>query len=634
MHHFFVFVPLFSLFFLSACGSGSSTPEKEGTIGINGTLTQLSGAATVEECHNGGVTLEHGIDKNADGSLSSDEIIKTYVICHGQNADVTALQAELNGLNDKIAALETKLEDLTSNVALKADATALAIGLALKADATALASGLALKADATTLASGLALKADTTALTSGLALKADATALTSALSDKADKSTIGAPSDAANAGTLFAAVNANAASLGDATNPANGTVWGRLGLAEVSLGTVSGKVDDIEDVLNDTDDDSLYGRLGATESDLTSLASAVGEPNNQETDTLWGKFEGARFDLNGVMEELGDIDGSNGGIHAQINAHYDAISANTSALGGNVLPASCDTQVDEDWTPVMLDLAQSVNAMPGSDNPANIQLDSSDPGNPGASASAKVIIPPGGGRVNFGIVAGDVVPPEFKFIIVYPNGGEVADGVWSAATGFPLISQEEYNIQSSELAPGEHTIRFEYTAQGQVLVVEPKVIQFSYQVNANLVYNPNAVEGDGAWVCDHTTLKGIYATKGWTTDHFWAADDMIEDAPNMISLMNGEKLNSMANKMSVNYSSMDNREWLHFETNVFFEQLTGFQERAGFIKGADVLFGDSIRYWSAGLYCDGVIDEWEAHDDGVSCSAEGDTNTLVGTLQP
>ena len=95
---------------------------------------------------------------------------------------------------DDLSALATKTE-VTTALALKADATALTSGLALKADATALTSGLALKADATALTSGLALKADATALTSGLALKADAattyskTEVDTAVALKADKST-------------------------------------------------------------------------------------------------------------------------------------------------------------------------------------------------------------------------------------------------------------------------------------------------------------------------------------------------------------------------------------------------------------------------------------------------------------
>ena len=96
-------------------------------------------------------------------------------------ADQTALT---NGLSLKadqtalISALATKVNstDLTTALLLKADQTALTNGLTLKADTTALTSGLALKANATEsirLDNAIALKADQTALTSGLALKAN-----------------------------------------------------------------------------------------------------------------------------------------------------------------------------------------------------------------------------------------------------------------------------------------------------------------------------------------------------------------------------------------------------------------------------------------------------------------------------
>ena len=55
---------------ITSCGA--ATPdENNDVVGLNGTLTQVSEAVSEEDCPNGGVTLEHGIDLNADGTLSA-----------------------------------------------------------------------------------------------------------------------------------------------------------------------------------------------------------------------------------------------------------------------------------------------------------------------------------------------------------------------------------------------------------------------------------------------------------------------------------------------------------------------------------------------------------------------------------
>jgi hypothetical protein len=81
---------------------GGCKPAIE-AVGVNGTMTQMAGVASVEDCPNGGVVLEHGIDTNENGELDPAEVTKTYVVCHGANgsdatAEIAELREELNAL--------------------------------------------------------------------------------------------------------------------------------------------------------------------------------------------------------------------------------------------------------------------------------------------------------------------------------------------------------------------------------------------------------------------------------------------------------------------------------------------------------------------------------------------------------
>jgi len=61
-------------------------------------LVAEGGPATAEECPNGGVNLDYGIDANGNGTLDADEVSNTYAVCHGQDG-VTSY----NDLTDKPA---------------------------------------------------------------------------------------------------------------------------------------------------------------------------------------------------------------------------------------------------------------------------------------------------------------------------------------------------------------------------------------------------------------------------------------------------------------------------------------------------------------------------------------------------
>jgi hypothetical protein len=116
-------------FFVSACSSGASLDA--GVVGTNGTLTQLAPLTEEEDCPNGGVTLEHGIDKDMDGSLASAEIIKTYVICHGRDAEVTALQAEVDALKARVDLNDAKV-GITSDQIRAIEANAVKVGISVE----------------------------------------------------------------------------------------------------------------------------------------------------------------------------------------------------------------------------------------------------------------------------------------------------------------------------------------------------------------------------------------------------------------------------------------------------------------------------------------------------------------------
>ena len=63
---------------------------QDGTDGLDGsngfnTLTILTNEASGDNCSNGGLKIEIGLDTNSNGSLDQDEIIDTQFICNGQN---------------------------------------------------------------------------------------------------------------------------------------------------------------------------------------------------------------------------------------------------------------------------------------------------------------------------------------------------------------------------------------------------------------------------------------------------------------------------------------------------------------------------------------------------------------------
>lgn len=83
---------------LASCGGGggsssSSTPSDpvQDTV-LNGVAVRTIAMVAGDQCSNGGVSIDTGIDENANGVLDTDEIDNTYVICNGADGvDSTAL---------------------------------------------------------------------------------------------------------------------------------------------------------------------------------------------------------------------------------------------------------------------------------------------------------------------------------------------------------------------------------------------------------------------------------------------------------------------------------------------------------------------------------------------------------------
>lgn len=105
-------VPL-SLAVLAGCSPG----ESSGSTAGKHTVTQVAALDSLEECPNGGVTLEHGIDQNGNGVLDSSEVANSYALCHGRDGDGAGLEeaeTRLADAEEKLASLQESYDALKS----------------------------------------------------------------------------------------------------------------------------------------------------------------------------------------------------------------------------------------------------------------------------------------------------------------------------------------------------------------------------------------------------------------------------------------------------------------------------------------------------------------------------------------
>lgn len=77
---------------LGGCGGGSEKPATENpipTAAAGGELvaTAIRQTAPASACPNGGISVDAGIDKNANGVLDATEVTATQVACHGTNGN-------------------------------------------------------------------------------------------------------------------------------------------------------------------------------------------------------------------------------------------------------------------------------------------------------------------------------------------------------------------------------------------------------------------------------------------------------------------------------------------------------------------------------------------------------------------
>ena len=129
--------------FVSGCEAEvqpETETEESAQGGTSATLSEVGGAATLDDCPNGGVTIEHGIDGNQNGKLDSDEVTDTYALCNGRDGvdgsvgDTAALEARIAELEQLVATLQSAVDANTAKVGFPGFGTE--AGLALEGDFT------------------------------------------------------------------------------------------------------------------------------------------------------------------------------------------------------------------------------------------------------------------------------------------------------------------------------------------------------------------------------------------------------------------------------------------------------------------------------------------------------------------
>ena len=79
-----LFSTLVSLSLTFAGFACSQSEQGTGAEAAPGSIARVLAIASVQECPNGGVELEYGVDTNLNGSLDDDEVAGSYSVCHGE----------------------------------------------------------------------------------------------------------------------------------------------------------------------------------------------------------------------------------------------------------------------------------------------------------------------------------------------------------------------------------------------------------------------------------------------------------------------------------------------------------------------------------------------------------------------
>ncbi len=80
-----VWVGVLAAALLGGCGGGSDNPPTATETGL--VATAIRQTAPVSVCPNGGISVDAGIDKDANGVLDAAEVTATQVVCHGANGN-------------------------------------------------------------------------------------------------------------------------------------------------------------------------------------------------------------------------------------------------------------------------------------------------------------------------------------------------------------------------------------------------------------------------------------------------------------------------------------------------------------------------------------------------------------------
>ncbi|MDH4276016.1 MAG: hypothetical protein OEW08_13360, partial [Gammaproteobacteria bacterium] len=113
------FVNLAGLAFLvvvCGCGGGSSSSESTAqipTVGKNSVATAVRDSAPPSACLNGGISVDAGIDTNANGVLDTAEVTSTQYVCNGVDG-VNGVNGA-NGANGLNALVSVTLEATGAN---------------------------------------------------------------------------------------------------------------------------------------------------------------------------------------------------------------------------------------------------------------------------------------------------------------------------------------------------------------------------------------------------------------------------------------------------------------------------------------------------------------------------------------
>jgi len=405
-----------------------------------------------------------------------------------------SIREKLNTNADEINSLATSVASKADSSALaaKADTSVVNAALANKADVSALTSGLAGKASTTDLANGLAAKANTTDMTTALALKANTSTVNSALALKADSTALAtkADSSALTAGLAGKADTSALAAKADTTALTAGLA------TKADITALDLKADKISGLVPLNQLPPVYFQ-GVTGSGTIDDPFIVGGSSTPAFDEIPGysDTEDRVLYLQGGVALWGPVpDGSAATLSTP------TLTAGTASVNAIALT----------WTSVIdatvYELIQSLNS--GLTSPTVIYSGSGLAFTPtglnanthyyfGVRAKAGGFIASSFGTADKSTLeAGNIVPPPPTAMIVNDTANTAN---WTNATGFPTLSDYEYQINSGTIT---------------TVTVKPFVVGDVYAAVGDVKIRVKAATGRdaSAWLTNTTEFTGTPIT--------------------------------------------------------------------------------------------------------------------------